>query len=133
MPRLFRMSLLTLPSLLLCMPVVAAPSALSLMRRSDKLHRLPLERVEALMVLQKRGGKPYTRRLVMTTAQDAKKGDKSVIRFAAPANIKNTAMLSVEDQKKDTDEQWLYLPAFRRTRRATSCCAARAVAQHNAG
>lgn len=120
MSSLFRASLLTLPMLALSLPASAAPSALSLMKRSDKLHRLPVERTEAVMVLQKKGGKPYSRRLVMTVAQDAKKGDKSVIRFIAPANIKNTAMLSVEDQQKDTDQQWLYLPAFKRTRRIGS-------------
>lgn len=120
MIRHLRPGLLALVSCSLASPALAAPNALSLMKRSEKLHRLPLERTEAVMVLQKQGGKPYRRRLVMTVAQDKKEGDKSIIRFTAPANIKNTAMLSVEDQKADSDEQWLYLPAFRRTRRIGS-------------
>jgi hypothetical protein len=104
-------------STLLEAPVEASPSALSLMQKSEDRHRLGLEQIEAVMVLQKQGASPYSRRLRMTISQNKKKGDRSLIRFSAPANIKDTAMLSLEDEAKDSDEQWLYLPAFRRTRR----------------
>ena len=104
-------------ALLLAGAAVAKPSALSLMRRSEKWHEIPAERVVGAMILQKKGGAQKVRKLMMTTVQNDKTGDRSLIRFLAPANIKGTAMLSVEDKKAGRDDQWLYLPAFRRTRR----------------
>ena len=41
---------------------------------------------------------------------------KSLLRFTAPADIQGTGFLTLEDSKGDT-EQFLYLPALKRTRR----------------
>lgn len=46
-------------------------------------------------------------------------GDYSLIEFAAPADVKGTAVLS-HAQVGDEDEQWLYLPSAHRTRRISS-------------
>ena len=49
------------------------------------------------------------------------KDDKSVIFFMEPADVRNTAFLSFvyDDENRDND-QWLYLPALKKTRRIAS-------------
>ena len=98
-------------------PALASPSALSLMRRSDRRHEVAAERVEITMRLQEKGRAARTRRLSMLTAQRDATGDRLLLRFEAPASIAGTALLSVEDPRGGGGEQWLYLPAFRKTRR----------------
>ena len=97
-------------------PALASPSALSLMRRSDRRHEVAAERVEITMRLQEKGRAARTRRLSMLTAQRGA-GDRLRLRFEAPASIAGTALLSVEDPRGGGGDQWLYLPAFRKTRR----------------
>ncbi len=43
-------------------------------------------------------------------------GEKSLIRFIKPADIQNTALLSIQNKNRD-DDQWFYLPAMQKTRR----------------
>jgi len=100
--------------------LAAEPDAFKLMKKSDDRHRLPSEQIDVKMFLQKAGAEPSARKMRQIVAQDDKIGDRSWIRFEAPTNIKGTTFLSVEDLAKDEDEQWLYLPAFRKTRRIGS-------------
>ena len=46
-------------------------------------------------------------------------GDKSLITFRNPADIKGTALLTYSHKKED-DDQWLYLPAIKRVKRIAS-------------
>lgn len=46
-------------------------------------------------------------------------GDKSLIEFLSPADVKGTKFLNYEHAKKD-DDQWLYLPALKRVKRISS-------------
>ena len=46
-------------------------------------------------------------------------GTKTLIRFLKPRDIEGTGLLTVE-HKEDASDQWLYLPALRRTRRIPS-------------
>ena len=46
-------------------------------------------------------------------------GDKSLMTFLAPADVKGTKFLSYEHINKD-DDQWLYLPALKRVKRIAS-------------
>lgn len=95
----------------------ADPDPLALMQKSDKQHRIPSERNVASMVLQEKGGEQQTRTLETFALQDDTNGDRMKIRFLTPADIKDTTLLSTEDPKSKNTEQWLYLPAFRKTRR----------------
>ncbi|MDH4944331.1 outer membrane lipoprotein-sorting protein [Sulfurimonas sp. C5] len=47
------------------------------------------------------------------------KGDKSLMTFISPADVKGTKFLNYEHVNKD-DEQWLYLPALKRVKRIAS-------------
>jgi len=46
-------------------------------------------------------------------------GDKSLMTFLSPADVKGTKFLNYEHVKKD-DDQWLYLPALKRVKRIAS-------------
>lgn len=48
-----------------------------------------------------------------------KKGDKSLIKFIFPADIRGTALLT-HPQASKGDDQWLYLPGINRTKRIQS-------------
>lgn len=59
------------------------------------------ERLMKLIVLEKEGG------------------DKSLMEFLSPADVKGTKFLNYEHIDKD-DDQWLYLPALKRVKRIAS-------------
>ena len=46
-------------------------------------------------------------------------GDKSLMEFLSPSDVKGTKFLSYEHAEKD-DDQWLYLPALKRVKRIAS-------------
>lgn len=50
---------------------------------------------------------------------EQKGGDKSLMEFLTPADVKGTKFLSYEHADKD-DDQWLYLPALKRVKRIAS-------------
>lgn len=70
---------------------------------------------EAEMVLIGSGGHERVRRFRALVRTDGM-ARKSLIRFLSPADIEGTGFLVVEHQPGDT-EQFLYLPALRRSRR----------------
>jgi len=46
-------------------------------------------------------------------------GDRSLMEFLSPADVKGTKFLNYEHAKRD-DDQWLYLPALKRVKRISS-------------
>ncbi len=99
----------------------ADPDPAELMRESDKLHNtLTDSREKATMTLIAKDGEQRVLIVDWIAAQDTKNGDKSRITFSSPADVKGTALLSIEKKAEDEDEQWLYLPGFRKTRRIGS-------------
>lgn len=68
-----------------------------------------------IMELIPANGQPRVRELDIIGA-DRDGLRKSLLRFTAPADIEGTGFLTLEDGKGDT-EQFLYLPALKRTRR----------------
>lgn len=73
------------------------------------------------MILTTRSGKSSSRKLSQKTLEipDESVGDKSIIVFSSPRDIKNTALLS-HSKMTDPDDQWLYLPALKRVKRISS-------------
>ncbi len=116
--RAFLHAWISLSLVLVAGPASAAePDALSLMRESDQRHRIKEELISSSMVLQDSDGSERRRQLEFAFVQDDKAGDKTRVRFLGPAEIKGTALLSLEDGRGKSTEQWLYLPSFRKTRR----------------
>ena len=73
------------------------------------------------MVLRNAAGKESRRTLRITTLEiaDESVGDKSLVVFDNPSDIKGTALLS-HANILDPDDQWLFLPALKRVKRISS-------------
>ena len=71
------------------------------------------------MILRDKHGDSSERRMLVRTLKQADDGDKSLIIFQNPGDVKGTSFLSFT-HKNDTDDQWLYLPALKRVKRIAS-------------
>lgn len=90
--------------------------------RSDRSDRgFSDSTVQLKMLLRNAAGKQSSRSLEIRTLeiQDESVGDKSLVIFDSPRDIKGTALLS-HAQILDPDDQWLYLPALKRVKRISS-------------
>jgi len=72
----------------------------------------------SMTLINKRGGE-RRRQLEQFIKTDKDNNRSSLIKFLSPADIKGTGFLSIEYSDQD-DDQWLYLPAFKKTRRISS-------------
>ncbi|MCK5101581.1 MAG: outer membrane lipoprotein-sorting protein, partial [Cyclobacteriaceae bacterium] len=72
-----------------------------------------------LMVLRNKNGKEGTRQIRVKTLEVVGDGDKSLIIFDNPRDVKGTAFLNYTHKVGD-DDQWLYLPALKRVKRISS-------------
>jgi len=70
------------------------------------------------MTLINANGQTRERKMRMIVLEK-KGGDKSLMTFLSPADVKGTKFLNYEHIKKD-DDQWLYLPALKRIKRIAS-------------
>jgi len=52
--------------------------------------------------------------------EDASIGDKSVIVFTKPRDVRGTALLTHSNIEPNDDDQWLFLPALKRVKRISS-------------
>lgn len=73
------------------------------------------------MVLENRHGETSIREMRMDTLEvpDPDKGDKTLVVFEEPRDVKGTALLSFSNIL-EPDDQWLYLPALKRVKRISS-------------
>ena len=74
---------------------------------------------ELEMILKNRHGDEHTRKLKIKTLEVIGDGDKSLIVFNSPRDVKGTAFLSFTHALVP-DEQWLFLPALKRVKRISS-------------
>lgn len=70
------------------------------------------------MILENAQGVQNIRKLEIKKLED-KEGDRSILTFVYPKDIKGTKLLSFEQIAKD-DKQWLYMPALKRIKRISS-------------
>jgi outer membrane lipoprotein-sorting protein len=71
------------------------------------------------MILKNRQGEESIRTLAIKTLEVVGDGDKSLIIFDSPADVKGTSFLSFT-HALIPDDQWLYLPAVKRVKRISS-------------
>lgn len=73
------------------------------------------------MILRDRSGRQSMRELRVMTLEviDPEHGDKTLVQFDRPRDIAGTTLLSFS-HFTGNDEQWLFLPALRRTKRISS-------------
>ncbi len=74
---------------------------------------------DMMMILRNRQGQTSTRYLRIRTLEVKGDGDKSLIVFDRPRDVKGTAFLSFTHATRP-DDQWLYLPALKRVKRISS-------------
>lgn len=72
------------------------------------------------MTLTNRSGSTRVRTIKQFT-KDLGKVEKSIMFFQAPADVKNTSFMSwTYDDDSKSDDQWIYLPALKKTKRISS-------------
>ena len=71
------------------------------------------------MTLKNKNGQTSERSLATKTLELTEDGDKSLIIFKSPKDVKGTATLTFT-HKIGSDDQWLYLPAIKRVKRISS-------------
>jgi hypothetical protein len=76
-------------------------------------------RVKLEMTLRNKHNQQTSRTMHNTTREQADDGDKTLIVFDNPGDVKGTAFLS-HTHEMDTDDQWLFLPALKRVKRISS-------------
>ncbi len=78
-------------------------------------------KVALAMILENRQGQTATRKMRIHTleAPDENDGDKTLVIFDEPRDIKGTALLN-HAHILDPDDQWLFLPALKRVKRISS-------------
>ncbi|MCG8608445.1 outer membrane lipoprotein-sorting protein [bacterium] len=76
-------------------------------------------RANLVMILRNRHGEESVRDLRSQTLEVEDDGDKTLVIFNKPRDIKGTAFLSFS-HKTGPDDQWLYLPALKRVKRIAS-------------
>ncbi|MEM9024106.1 MAG: outer membrane lipoprotein-sorting protein [Bacteroidota bacterium] len=75
--------------------------------------------VNLKMVLKNKYGQESTRTMTNKTLEVTGDGDKSVISFNSPKDVKGTSSMTYT-HKVGPDDQWLYLPAVKRVKRISS-------------
>ena len=71
------------------------------------------------MILMDKYGQSTERAIRNRTYEGDNEGDKSLVIFDSPGDVRGTAFLS-HTKKSDSDDQWLYLPALKRVKRIAS-------------
>lgn len=73
----------------------------------------------AHMVLRNKAGKESVRQMRIQSFEVQTDGDKGIVIFDEPKDIRGTALLT-HSHKTGDDDQWLYLPAVKRVKRIAS-------------
>lgn len=75
--------------------------------------------VDLKMILKNKNGQVSEREITTKTLELTEDGDKSLVAFHTPKDVKGTATLTYT-HKIGSDDQWLYLPSIKRVKRISS-------------
>ncbi len=75
--------------------------------------------VNLTMILRNKRGQESIRSMTNQILEQSADGDKSLIIFNSPGDVKGTATLTYT-HKQGPDDQWLYLPSIKRVKRISS-------------
>ena len=76
-------------------------------------------RTNMTMTLYNKQGESSIRSMKSSSLEGKDDGDKTIIVFDEPKDVKGTALLTFT-HKQGADDQWLYLPALKRVKRIAS-------------
>ena len=89
----------------------------------EKVYSLPTgddQTSDLTMTLINKSGKERIRKIKQFT-KDLGDVKKSIMFFQSPADVKNTSFMSwTYDDERKSDDQWIYLPALKKTKRISS-------------
>lgn len=75
--------------------------------------------VEVKMIITNKNGQTTTNLLTQKNLEVKNDGDKSLIEFNSPKDVKDTKTLTFTHKTKE-DDQWIFLPAIKRVKRIAS-------------
>lgn len=110
---------LTLLILLLLPNLTFALSGLEIAQKVYGNNREPYSRLNFKMTLSTKNGAKKEREFYLINSDLNKNDSKNIIVFTLPKKFNKTSMLTHNHPGKDSD-QWLYLPALKKTRRISS-------------
>lgn len=92
-----------------------------IVRRTEGDHKSKDEhgKIQMVVIGKNKKKKPQKRNLETLFKAGKDHDDKHVIRFLKPAKVRNLALLTVESKSR-SDDQWVYMPAFRKTKKIAS-------------
>jgi len=89
----------------------------------EKVYNLPTgddQTSDLTMTLINKSGKKRIRKIKQFT-KDMDNMEKSIMFFQSPADVKNTSFMNwTYDDDSKSDDQWIYLPALKKTKRISS-------------
>jgi len=89
----------------------------------EKVYNLPTgedQTSNLTMTLINKSGKQRVR-IIKQFSKDMGDVEKSIMFFQSPADVKNTSFMSwTYDDESKSDDQWIYLPALKKTKRISS-------------
>lgn len=114
-------SLMLAASLLLVPTAYASPERGLEIAKDVEARNLGWGDTESLarMVLRNKAGKESLRQMRIKSLEVQTDGDKGIVIFDEPKDIRGTALLT-HSHKVGDDDQWLYLPAVKRVKRIAS-------------
>lgn len=99
---------------------LADDKGLSIAKEADKRDTGFVDNTaDMLMVLKNKQGQTSKRNMRLKTLEQKNDGDKSLVVFDRPKDVKGTALLTFS-HRNGVDDQWLYLPALKRVKRIAS-------------
>jgi len=94
----------------------AAQSGLEIMKRQRELQHVRDEEDRQVLRLVSKSGATKERRVTRWVLSGPNDLDKILVRFQAPRDVENTALLTWE-AADGNDDQWLYLPSVKKPKR----------------
>lgn len=101
---------------LFCLPLFAEETGLEIMKKKKERHRLPFETETVTMVLKDQEGREKQRAITIYSMEGEDGLHKAIIKFLKPEDVRDVGLLTWE-QKDQDDDQWLYLPEQKRSKR----------------
>ncbi|RAP37238.1 outer membrane lipoprotein-sorting protein [Candidatus Marinamargulisbacteria bacterium SCGC AAA071-K20] len=100
--------------------ITAEQKGLNIAIANDKANTgFKTETNDSTMVLINAYGDKIERKMRFKSSETKNDGDKSIIEFLWPADVKGTRMLTYTHKNRN-DDQWLFLPALNRIKRISS-------------
>ena len=98
----------------------AAQTGLDIMKEQVKRSQTKSEEARVKLAIIDPSGKEKQRELMTVAQRDDKGLARLMLKFLSPADIRNTGLLTWEQPGDQEDDQWLFLPATKSTKRIAS-------------